>query len=243
MEKLSFRLEVFEGPLDLLLSLISKNKLNIYDIPISQLLEQYLEYLSNMRDMDMEVTCDFLVMASHLVQIKSSMLLPKHEELDAKDPRYDLMATLIEYKTCKLLAEILKNNLQGFDSLSRTPMLLEQDMTYLLHHSANELLQSISFADVKIQRRMPPPISSFNGIVGSEIVSVTSKVFSVLKQLIHNNTKSFFSFFNKSKKRSEIVATFLALLELIKAKRIITDDSDEMITNIKIVKDDNKRWK
>jgi segregation and condensation protein A len=243
MEKLSFRLEVFEGPIDLLLSLISKNKLNIYDIQISQLLEQYLKYLSNMRDMDMEVTSDFLVMASHLVQIKSSMLLPKHDELDSKDPRYDLIATLIEYKTCKLMAEKLRNSSQGFDSLARSPIQFEQDMTYLLQHSADELLQSISFSDIKIQRRMPPPISMFNGIVGSEIVSVTSKVFSVLKQLINDNTKSFFSFFNKSKQRSEIVAIFLALLELIKAKRIITDDSDGMTTNIKIVKGDNKRWK
>lgn len=243
MEKLSFRLEVFEGPLDLLLSLISKNKLSIYEIPISQLLEQYLAYLSIMHDMDMEVTSDFLVMASRLVQIKSSMLLPRHEELDVQDPRYDLIATLIEYKTCKQLAEELKKRSQGFESLSRAQVQIEQDMTYRLRHSATELVQAISFSDVKIRRRMPPPISAFNGIVGRHIVSVTSKVFNVLRQLIIDNRKPFFSFFNKSKERSETVAIFLALLELIKAKRIVVEESENMTTYIKIIRGDNKRWK
>ena len=243
MEKLSFRLEVFEGPLDLLLSLISKNKLNIYDIPISQLLDQYLDYLSKMNEMDMEVTCDFLVMASNLVQIKSSMLLPKHEGLDVQDPRYELIAKLIEYKTCKQMAGELKNRLQGFDEFTRTQLQIEQDMTYKLKHAASELLNAISFSDVKIQRRMPPPITSFNGIVGSHIVSVTSKIIYILRQLIKDNKKAFFSFFIKAQSRSETVATFLALLELIKAKRIIAEDAENKTTYIKIIKGDNKRWK
>jgi segregation and condensation protein A len=243
MEKLSFRLEVFEGPLDLLLNLISKNKLNIYDIPISQLLEQYLEYLSKMHEMDLEVTCDFLVMASNLVQIKSSMLLPKHDELDVQDPRYELISTLIEYKTCKQMAKELRERSQGFEEFARTQVQVEQDMTYRLLHSATELLKAISFSDVKIQRRMPPPLTAFNGIVGRHIVSVTSKIIYVLKQLLKDNKKTFFSFFNKSKDRSEIVATFLALLELIKAKRIIVEDADNITTYINIIKGENKRWK
>lgn len=243
MEKLSYRLEVFEGPLDLLLSLISKNKLNIYDIPISQLLEQYLEYLSKMNEMDMEVTSDFLVMASNLVQIKSSMLLPKHDELEVQDPRYELIAKLIEYKTCKQMAEELKKIYKGFDEFTRAQFQFEQDMTYKLKHSSKELSNAISFSDVKIQRRMPPPITSFNGIVGGHIVSVTSKIIFVLKQLLKENKKSFFSFFKNAKNRSETVATFLAILELIKAKRIIAEDAENKTTYIKIIKGDIKRWK
>ena len=102
MEKISYKLDAFEGPLDLLLHLIEKNKLNIYDIMISELLEQYMEHMRLMQEQDLEIAGEFLDMASRLVQIKSAMLLPKHEE--GEEMKRELSGQLIEYKKCKLVA-------------------------------------------------------------------------------------------------------------------------------------------
>ena len=233
MEKLSFKLEVFEGPLDVLIYLISKNKLNIYDIPISELLNQYMEYLNAMQEMDLEVTSDFLEMASKLLQIKTAMLLPKHEDEPEDDPRSELMATLIEYKTCKLMAEALRARASGFDQMTRQPMQLERDMTYKLHHSVEELTGAVSSAAVKIKRRLPPPVSAFNGIVGRQIVSVGSRIIHILRELIKNGERPMGKIFLSSRGRSEAVATFLAILELIKSKKISVEDIDST-TYVKI---------
>ena len=107
MSVIEFKLEKFEGPLDLLLSLIAKHKLDIYDIPISQLLEQYLEYISQMQSHDMDVASEFLEMASRLVYIKTMMLLPKHEE-EAEMLKIELEGQLLEYSVCKQVAEELR---------------------------------------------------------------------------------------------------------------------------------------
>ena len=104
MSELSFKLEIFEGPLDLLLFLIQKNKVNIYDIPISLITEQYLKHLEEMEKHDLEISSEFLVMAARLLYIKSKMLLPKHEELESEeeeDPRQELIQNLVEYKKYK----------------------------------------------------------------------------------------------------------------------------------------------
>ena len=100
MEKLEYHLQVFDGPLDLLLALIAKNKLDIYDIPISELLDQYLEQIALMREADMDVASEFLEMAARLVQIKAASLLPQHEQ-DEEDPRAELTGQLLEYDQCK----------------------------------------------------------------------------------------------------------------------------------------------
>ena len=222
MEKLSFKLEVFEGPLDLLLYLISKNKLNIYDVSISELLDQYMEYLDGMREMDLDVTSDFLEMASRLVQIKSSMLLPKMQQ-DAPDPGRELIAALIEYKTCKAMAEALRTRDGGFDAFDREPARLEQDQTYRLRHSAEELRRAYRMAAAKGKRRVPDE-RVFQKIVAGKFVSVGSRIVYVLKLLAGTGKKPFKALFAQSRARSEAVATFLAVLELIRAKTIAMDD-------------------
>lgn len=220
MEKLSFKLEVFEGPLDALLYLISKNKLNIYDIAISELLDQYMDYLHTMQDMDLEVTSNFLEMASRLVQIKTAMLLPRYEDEPEDDPRSELMATLIEYKTCQALAQTLRAREQGFNRMTREPIKLEHSPEYRLRHDPQELREAILSSAARLKRRLPPPASAFSGVVGRPIVSVASRVVHILRELVRAGTRPVESLFLSARARSEAVATFLALLELIRSHKI-----------------------
>ena len=234
MEKLSFKLEAFEGPLDLLLHLISKNKVNIYDIPISLILEQYMEHIHQMKHLDLEVTADFLSMASHLLLIKSKMLLPSHNEEEELDPREQLVRLLLEYKRYK---EVIKSFFATSNNISnsfvRMPFELELDNTYTSSHSLEELHGAYRVTVRRIKRRLPPPVNSFNGIIGRAIVSVNSKVIFVLRNILKKGSVSFMSLFENAKSRSEIVATFLAVLELAKSKKINVDENSKGEIKIK----------
>lgn len=234
MEKLSFKLEAFEGPLDLLLHLISKNKVNIYDIPISLILEQYMEHIRQMKRLDLEVTADFLSMASHLLLIKSKMLLPSHNEEEELDPREQLVRLLLEYKRYK---EVIKSFFTSSNNISnsfiRIPFELELDNTYTSNHSLEELHSAYRVTVKRIKRRLPPPVNSFNGIIGRAIVSVNSKVIFVLRNILKKGSVSFMSLFENAKSRSEIVATFLAVLELAKSKKINVDENSKGEIKIK----------
>ena len=117
MDQISYKLDVFEGPMDLLLSLIAKHKLNIYDIPIVELVDQYLDYVRRMQDEDMYVASEFLEMAARLVYLKTVSLLPVHEEAD--ELKRELTGELIEYRDCKLMAEKLSQRTDGFDHFVR----------------------------------------------------------------------------------------------------------------------------
>lgn len=132
MEKLEYHLQVFDGPLDLLLALIAKNKLDIYDIPIAELLDQYLEQIALMREADMDVASEFLEMAARLVQIKAASLLPQHEQ-DEEDPRAELTGQLLEYDQCKKAAAQLAAQC-SFDRLTRPPEPIPADYTYQRIH-------------------------------------------------------------------------------------------------------------
>lgn len=222
MEKLSFKLPVFEGPLDALLYLISKNKLDIYDVSISELLDQYMDYLSSMSEMDLDITSDFLEMASRLVEIKSAMLLPKNE--DAENKKNEFISTLIGYQTCKAMANALKERGNGFDCFVRDPQKLERDEAYKCTHDAQELLKAFLLLGDRIKSRRPPTSEAFKEIVGRPIVSVISRIAHVMKLLFKCGAKSFRSMFDDATGRSEAVATFLALLELVKSKKIVIDD-------------------
>ena len=125
MDQISYKLDVFEGPMDLLLSLIAKHKLNIYDIPIVELVDQYLDYVRRMQDEDMYVASEFLEMAARLVYLKTVSLLPVHEEAD--ELKRELTGELIEYRDCKLMAEKLSQRTDGFDHFVREPMKIETD--------------------------------------------------------------------------------------------------------------------
>ena len=213
METISYRLPVFEGPLDLLLYLVQKNKLNIYDIPIAEVLQQYMETIDRMKDADLDVASEFLDMAARLVQIKSSMLLPKHEEAEAL--RQELTGELIEYQLCQEAARRLAARNVGGDLFVREPVEIEPDLTYRRQHPKEELYDAYLAAAGRGRRRLPPPPQAFSGIVSRKIVSVSSKIIFVLRRLYKREPVAYDALFREARTKSELVATFLALLELV----------------------------
>lgn len=228
MDKLSYKLDVFEGPLDLLLSLIAKNKLNIYDINISQLLEQYMEQIELMRQNDMDVASEFLEMAARLVYIKTVMLLPRHEEGDTL--RDELSGELLEYSVCKQMAKQLSEMTDGFGRFTRAQMKIKSDKTYKRSHDTNELVAAYLSAVGRGMRHLPPPVDNFKPLVAKKIVAVSTKVVSILRSLRKKTKVKWKSLFSESKSRSELVATFLAVLELVKARRVTVDGDGEKMT-------------
>ncbi len=223
MEKISFKLESFEGPLDLLLYLISKHKLNIYDISIFELVTQYSEYISMMRREDMEIASEFLEMAARLVHIKSAMLLPRHEE--GEQLKQELTGQLLEYAMIKHVAAELAGDYVGSAVFAAKPAVIEIDETYRFTHDVRELVKAYAGVSGKSLRRLPPPVSAFSGIVQRRVVSVASKIIYVMRRLYKQTNVRFRSLFEEADDRSELVATFLAVLELVKSGRVMVDDN------------------
>ena len=223
MQELSFKLEVFEGPLDLMLSLIQKHKLNIEDIEISILLEQFLLYLEQMQQADIEIAGEFMEMAAHLILIKSSALLPRHE---AEQMKKELEGTLIEYALCKAVAERMKQRYVGADVFVRMPMDVELDLSYRLKHDPYELydaLAALSDRTRLMQLRSRP--LSIKPIVAKSYVSVFTKIVYVLRR-VQRGVRVELNSLYKGQSRSEQVATFLALLELSKNGHISFSDDN-----------------
>ncbi len=212
--ELNFKLEVFEGPLDLMLSLIAKHKLNIYDIEISLLLEQFLLYLEQMKQADIEIAGEFMEMAARLIYIKSAALLPKHE---AEEMKKELEGVLIEYAMCKQIAGRLQERFCGDLIFVRNPVEIDEDRSYNNEHDPDELFLAMSNISYKEVIRKTPP--SIKPIVAKSFVTVFTKIVHVLK-IVMNGGEVKVSSLYKGQKRSEQVATFLALLELSKNSRI-----------------------
>ncbi len=222
MESISYTLQNFEGPLDLLLFLVQKNKLNIYDIPLAEVIDQYLAAIKEMKEYDMDLASEFLEMAARLVHIKSVMLLPKYED-ETEELRRELTGQLIEYQLCQQMARRLAVDYIGGDLFVRQPTEIEPDLTYRRTHPSQDMLDAYLAAAGRSKRRLPPPAESFRGIVARKIVSVSSRISYVLRRLYTRRAVSYTSLFEKAESKSELVATFLALLELIKSKRIRVD--------------------
>lgn len=218
MEQPSYKLEVFEGPMDLLLHLISKHKLNINDIPIVELVNQYLDYVRQMQEEDFDIAGEFLEMAARLIYIKTVSLLPRHEE--AEILKKELTGELIEYQDCKIMAEKLSHQTDGFDRFVREPASGYVNYSYERFHEGEELLQAYINAAGKAQRKLPPPLDSFKVIVARKFVNVQSKVQTVMRKLWSGKKVRFLSLFEGAQTKSDIVATFLAVLELTKTKKI-----------------------
>ena len=216
MERPSFTLDGFEGPLDLLLHLISKHKLNILDIPISQLLDQYLEYLEGARAQDLDIASEFLEMAARLVYLKTLSLLPRREE--EEQLKTELTGQLLEYQALKAVAALLVAQNRGHTIFVRGPQLVEVDKTYQCRHLPKELARAYVSATGRGKRRLPPPVESFQPLVSRPVVSVESRMEYLTAALSRPQRIS--QLFLKSRNRSELVATFLALLEMVKDKRV-----------------------
>ena len=222
MEKLTFKLDQFEGPLDLLLHLIAKHKLNLYDIPIDLLLEQYLEQMEQIPFADLEAASDFLEMASRLVYMKSAMLLPKYED-EGENLKRELTGQLLEYQACREAASMLAEKWRGDKLFCRTATVL-----YRHQPAPPAILGAHPLVLGQVKRKRPPPKEAFSGIVKRRVVSVQSRILTILHTLYRQKNIDYKSLFVRSEDRSEMVATFLAVLELVKSKRIVVDESGQI---------------
>ena len=224
-ETLSYKLDVFEGPLDLLLNLIAKNKLNIYDIPIAELLEQYMAQIHEMQAADMDVASEFLEMAARLVHIKSVSLLPKKEEEAAL--KQELTGQLLEYQQCKEAAMRLRERF-SLDGIVRAQADLPADLTYKRHHKPQELLSAyLSMLGKKKPPEPQKPEDTISKLITRRVVSVASQIVFVLRSLWKKRHVSLKELFRDKNDPSERVAAFLAVLELVKDKRLRVDGDGE----------------
>lgn len=224
-ETLSYKLDVFEGPLDLLLNLIAKNKLNIYDIPIAGLLEQYMAQIHEMQAADMDVASEFLEMAARLVHIKSVSLLPKKEEEAAL--KQELTGQLLEYQQCKEAAMRLRERF-SLDGIVRAQADIPADLTYKRHHKPQELLSAyLSMLGKKKPPEPQKPEDTISKLITRRVVSVASQIVFVLRSLWKKRHVSLKELFRGKNDPSERVAAFLAVLELVKDKRLRVDGDGE----------------
>lgn len=228
MEELTFDLEVFSGPLDLLLNLISKNKVSIYDIPIATIFDQYMEKLEEMKKMNLEVASEFIEMAAHLIYIKSRMLLPKEEE--EEDPRMPLALALAEYQRYQTVVPSMHQlSEKAAGSYTRPAEVVEPDKKERRTYEMSVLINAYHEVMEKMERRLPPPTTSFQQIVAKKVTSVSVKIVSVLRNLKRFTKVKFLDLFKSVKSRSDIVATFLAILELSKTDYISIDQEKQDI--------------
>ena len=231
------KLQVFEGPMDLLMHLIEKNKIDIYDIPIVTITDQYLEYVRQMEHSDMNVTSEFLVMAATLLDIKSRMLLPREEdeEGEEEDPRDELVRRLLEYKMYKFMSEELREKSRHAGlSYFREQDLPEEVRSYVPPLNYEELIgdrtaQSLRnvFADVMKRRKSRvDPIRSGFGKIHREVISVADKTLYIRAYLQSHPHADFREMLELEDSKEEIIVTFLVILELMKHQKIrITQES------------------
>lgn len=234
---LSYKVEDFEGPLDLLLQLIAKNKLNIYDIQLTVLIDQYLEQIKMMELYNMDIASDFLAMASRLIYIKTVSLLPKHEEIE--ELKQELTGELLEYQVCREIAAKLNEMSRDIDRFVKDASPVELDKTYTLCHEAGVIYDAYLSAAGRGKRKLPPSTAPFTKIVARKIVSVSSKIVYVMRNLFKGGKKKLSELYSGAKSRSELVATFLAVLELCKANRVKIE-GDAQKAEITLIKEKKK---
>lgn len=240
------KLEAFEGPLDLLLHLIEKNKVDIYDIPIVEITEQYLDYIKQMQDRDMNIMSEFLVMAATLIDIKCRMLLPAevNEEGEEEDPRAELVQKLLEYKMYKYMSLELKDRqVDAERNLYREQMLPPEVSSYKAPLDYEELIGELSLnklhevfkSIVRKQEDKVDPIRSQYGKIEKDEIDMDVKTLYVEAYAREHKRFSFRKLLEKQSSRMEIIVTFLIILELMKVGKIsiIQEDTfdDIMITS------------
>ena len=225
-------MEDFNGPLDLILHLLSKNKMEIKDIQIALILDQYIEWMDRRKEMDLEVASEFVTMAAHLVYIKTRMLLSIQDE-EAASEMEQLIASLEEhqrhenYDRLKQIIPTLEQRYKvGRDYLTRPPEQLPKDHTYRYVHQPEDLVNAMRAVLQRSDGVPEPTERAFEGIVGHEPYPVQNKVKEVLTRVLKAGITHFKALFRGSRSRSEIVATFIAVLELCREKVIHLAGSD-----------------
>lgn len=224
-------MEDFEGPLDVIFLLLSKNKIEIQDVSITAILEQYLAYLDEMKRLDMEIASEFITMASHLMLIKTKMLLSAAEAAEAESELDLLRQSLIDRQRKEAMEQIRMaitvlepRNDVGRCLFVKEPEPLKPDQTYRYQHKPEDLLRALDNIAERNQRRLPPPTVNFKGIVGKEPYPVTKKSTQIMRALILRGIQKLKNLFRGNRSRSEIVATFLAILELCKTNKVTLED-------------------
>ena len=219
-------MEDFVGPLDLILHLLSKNKMEIQDIQISLILDQYLAWMDRRRELDLEVASEFVTMAAQLVYIKTRMLLSIHDE-EAMSEMEQLIATLEAHqrnenylKIKEVVPQLDQRYTYGRDFLTKEPEPLQPNKEYRYVHPKEDLKKAMLAVLARSDHKLPPPVSAFQGIVGREPYPVADKAGEIVRRLIRLGVTRFRALFQGSRSRSEVVATFLAVLELCKAHRL-----------------------
>lgn len=234
---LQVKLEVFEGPLDLLLHLIDKNKVDIYDIPIVEITEQYLDYIRQMETEDMNVMSEFLVMAATLLDIKCRMLLPKevNEEGEEEDPRAELVEKLLEYKMCKYMSYELRDRMVDAErSLYKKPTIPQEVLEYRQPVDYEELIGDMTLQKLheifkqmmKRQEDKIDPVRSTFGQIEKDEIDMDLKMTYVDAYVRSHKTFSFRKLLEKQHSKMEIIVTFLVILEMIKTGRIEIEQED-----------------
>lgn len=230
--ELTVKLQVFEGPLDLLLYLLDKNKVNIYDIPIVEITAQYMEYIAEMKRQDLDVLSEFLVMAATLIDIKSKMLLPRDpdDEEEETDPRAELVQQLLEYKMYKCMAYELKDRqVDAQRVMFKKPTIPEEVLEYQEPLNVEELVSDVTLAKLneifksimrKQQDKIDPLRSKF-GKIEKEEVSLEEKTEYLENYATTHKHFSFRSLLDAQSSKVEVIVTFLAILELMKTGKIL----------------------
>ena len=224
-------MEDFEGPLDVIFLLLNKNKIEIQDVSIAAILEQYLAYLDEMKRLDMEIASEFITMASHLMLIKTKMLLSAAEQAEAESELDLLRQSLVERRRKEAMEQIRTavsqlepRNEIGRCLFSKEPEPLRRDSSYRYQHDVIDLLRALDTISERNQRQLPPPTMNFKGIVGKEPYPIGRKTTEVLRQLVLRGVERLKNLFKGNKSRSEIVATFLAVLDLCKTNSVTLED-------------------
>lgn len=224
-------MEDFEGPLDVIFELLSKNKIEIQDVSISAILEQYLSYLEERKRLDMEIASEFITMASHLMLIKTKMLLSAAEQAEAESELDLLRQSLVERKRKEAMEQIRvavavlePRNEIGRCLFTKEPEPLKREQGYRYQHEVRDLLRALDTIAERNQRQLPPPATNFKGIVGKEPYPVGRKAGEVLRQLVLRGVERLKNLFRGNKSRSEVVATFLAILDLCKTNSVTLED-------------------
>lgn len=218
MEELTFHLENFEGPLDLLLALVAKHKMDLHDIPIMELIDQYTQVIDAVRREKLDVASEFIEMAARLVEMKSYLLLPRSEE--GERMKQELTGQLIEYELCKKMAGELAARGAQIMLAVRAPLEVEQDRTYALHHDPQLLVDAWAALTGRARRMAPPRPEQFEPLVAAPFISVASRVVHVLRGLVTGRVQNLHQLFVRGESRSTTVATFLAVLELVRSGRL-----------------------
>ena len=231
-QPLTYRLETFEGPLDLLLSLIQKNKVNITDIPISLICDQYMAYITEAERLDMDLASEFIVMASELMLIKSKMLLPKAEP-EEEDPRAALAEALLKYQQAKAAAAILGKAYPTFSGrMIKDTDEISVDKTFVADQSVTSLCLAVRRIISYREEHPAPDKVTFTPMIAKPIVPVEAKIVGILRHFETKEKVSMTSLIEDAVSLPDMIAVFLGILELVKLRRIVLVESDATLGSV-----------